>query len=415
MGKRLWVVSELYYPETTSTGYILTRLAEGFAAHGNKVSVLCSQPTYSARGKHAPARETRKGVSILRCPATTLNKNIIFFRLVNLLTITVSLFFVALWKFRRGDRILVVTNPPSLPYFIAFACALRGAHCILLIHDVYPTLLVAVGKFRASHWLVRGLDRLSRFLCRKVAHIVVLGRDMQARVMETAGIDRERISIIPNWADVDQIAPAGKRDNCLLSELRIQDKFVLEYAGNMGYPNDIESIVEAAEKLSGDGNFHFLFIGSGAKRRWLEDVIARKQLANVSLLPSRPREDQNIFLNACDVALVSLVPGMKGISVPSRMYNIMAAGKPIIAITDPQSEVALTVEEEDMGWIVPPGDANLLVDVIQDTRSTPLRLAQMGNRARKAAETKYAYEHVLQSYISLFERLDERTERNRLK
>lgn len=404
MGKRLWVVSELYYPEMTSTGYILTRLAEGLAAHGHEVRVLCCQPTYSVRGMRAPAREISKGVTIRRCPGTTLDKDILFFRLVNLLTITVSLFFTALWQFRRGDRILVVTNPPSLPFFIALACALRRAHCILLIHDVYPELLVAVGKFRASHPLVRGLGRLSRFLYRKVEHIVVLGRDMQARIMETAGIGRERITIIPNWADVDQVAPARKGDNHLLSELHIQNKFVLEYAGNIGYPNDVESIVEAAETLLKDDNVHFLFIGSGAKRRWIENLVEQKRLTNVSLLPSRPRDDQGNFLNACDVALVSLVSGMEGISVPSRMYNIMAAGKPIIAITDPQSELALAVEEEDMGWVVPPGNADRLVTVIQEARAEPLRRAEMGSRARKAAESKYAYVHVLQSYLSLFEK-----------
>ena len=404
MGNRLWVVSELYYPEMTSTGYILTRLAEGLAAHGNNVGVLCCQPTYYARGTHAPSLETRNGVAIRRCPGTTLNKDILLFRLVNLVTITVSLFFNALWRLRRGDRVLVVTNPPSLPFLIAVACSLRGAHCILLIHDVYPELLVAVGKLRASHPLVRGLGWLSQILYRKARHVVVLGRDMQAQITETAEIGREHVSIITNWADLDQVAPGRKDDNVLLGELRIRDKFVLEYAGNIGYPNDVESIVEAAGTLSGDGNVHFLFIGSGAKRRWLEDAIERKQLANVSLLPSRPREDQKNFLNACDVALVSLVSGMKGISVPSRMYNIMAAGKPIIAITEPQSELALAVEEEDMGWVVPPGNADRLVNVIREARSAPLRLADMGNRARKAAESKYAYEQVLRSYVSLFKR-----------
>lgn len=404
MGNKIWVVSELYYPEMTSTGYILTRLAEGLAADGSDVAVLCCQPTYSARGTHAPAQETRNGVAIRRCPGATLDKDILLFRLVNLVTITVSLFFNALWQFRRGDRVLVVTNPPSLPFLIAVACSLRGAHCLLLVHDVYPELLVAVDKLRASHPLVRGLSWLSRILYRKVRHVVVLGRDMQARITETAEIGREHVSIITNWADLDQVAPVRKDDNVLRGELHIRDKFVLEYAGNIGYPNDVESIVEAARTLSGDSDVHFLFIGSGAKRRWVEDAIVRNQLTNVTLLPNRPREDQNNFLNACDVAIVSLVSNMKGISVPSRMYNIMAAGKPIIAITEPQSELALAVEEEDIGWVVPPGNADRLVNVIRQARSAPLRLAEMGARARKAAESKYAYEHVLRSYVELFGR-----------
>jgi colanic acid biosynthesis glycosyl transferase WcaI len=146
--RRLWVVSELYYPEETSTGHFLTHIAEGLAAH-YPVSALCSQPTYSKRGSRAPRREVRHGVEIHRGLGTTFDKDVLPGKLANALTISLSLFLTALRRFRRGDVALVVTNPPFLPFLTRLACALRGARCVLLIHDVYPETLIAAGWTRA--------------------------------------------------------------------------------------------------------------------------------------------------------------------------------------------------------------------------------------------------------------------------
>jgi glycosyltransferase involved in cell wall biosynthesis len=144
-----------------------------------------------------------------------------------------------------------------------------------------------------------------------------------------------------------------------------------------------------------------LFIGSGAKRSWLEQTVRKNNLANVTILPNRPRSDQPNFLNACDIAVVSLVPGMTGVSVPSRMYNIMAAGKPIIAVTDDDSELALVVQEEHIGWVAPPGQPDRIVGAIVEARACPQRLTEMGARARLAVETRYSPEKAIKAYQAL--------------
>jgi colanic acid biosynthesis glycosyl transferase WcaI len=401
MINKLWIISELYYPEITSTGYILTQIAEGLATKGFSVSVLCSQPTYSVRGMRAPAKENRNRVMIHRSWGTTLDKNILFFRLINLVTITLSIFVNSIWRLRRFDSVLVVTNPPSLPYFVALACRLRGASCVLLIHDLYPELLVATGKLSSTSIFVRLMNRINKLLYSSVQHIVVIGRDMRAQIANKVG-NKKLVSVITNWADIDSVIPASKEHNALIKERHLKARFILEYAGNMGYPNDIESIVESAAQLSEDSGICFLFIGSGYKKKWLEQEVTRRNLSNVVILPSRPRDDQVNFLNACDIALVSLVQGMKGVSVPSRTYNILAAGKPIIAIAAPESEVALMVEEDNIGWIVPPNNHKELVKVIREAYSNPKRLTEMGMRARAIAETKYGFDHSLNAFQKLF-------------
>ena len=134
--QRIWIVSELYYPELTSTGYFLTGIAEGLASVYD-VSVLCGQPSYWARGTSAPTREICNGVDVCRCWATTLDKNKVVFKIVNLVTISLSIFFSALFRFRGGDIVIAVTNPPLLPYLALLACRTRGGRFVLLVHDVY--------------------------------------------------------------------------------------------------------------------------------------------------------------------------------------------------------------------------------------------------------------------------------------
>lgn len=145
----LWVVTELYYPEETSTGYYLTRTAEDMT-EAFDVKVICGQPNYSARGIRAAKHEIRNDVEIFRAAGTTLDKNVIVFKLINMVTLGIGVFVKGLFNFRAKDRLLVVTTPPTLPFVTAVAALLRGAHYVLLIHDNYPEILFAAGKSKEN-------------------------------------------------------------------------------------------------------------------------------------------------------------------------------------------------------------------------------------------------------------------------
>lgn len=391
-------MTELYYPEMTSTGYYLTKIAEGLAEELD-VKVLCGQPNYSARGIKASTHEFHKGVEIFRLFGTTLDKNVIFFRLINMLSLSFSVFLSLLTKLAKGDLVLVVTTPPSLPFVVALSSLIKGASYILLIHDNYPEVLVATGKARENSFLVKLLNFLNNWLYKNSSKIVVVGRDM-LKLMERKTERLEvSLSFIPNWAELENVEPYPKRENELLNELGIGDKLVLLYAGNMGYPNDIESIVECARQLNRDERFCFIFLGSGVKQKWLEREAAN--LSNIIVLPPRPRSEQKIFLNACDVAVVSLIKGMWGVSVPSRTYNLLAAGKPILALVEKGSEVDLIIEEEKIGWVVEPGNPRKLLEKILQIYESRNELYEMGIRARKAALEKYSAERAIKKYKAL--------------
>lgn len=402
---QVWVVSELYYPEETSTGYLLTCTAEGIARRF-PVSVLCSQPTYAARGQRSPVYEERNGVQIHRCWGTTFGKDRILLRLINMMTITVSIFLSALMRLRRGDYVFVVTNPPALPFAVNLACWFHRAKCILIIHDVYPEVLIATGITTPTAPPTRLIRWLTGLLYRRSERIVVLGRDMQELARQKLPEGDERTVIIENWADLDLVEPRPRSASTLLEEQGLLDKFVIQYAGNMGRTHGLEHWIAVAQRLEGNHpKIHFLLIGSGAKKRWVEQVAASLGLSNLTILGNRPRSDQVNFLNACDIALISFIPGMAGVSVPSRMYNIMAAGKPIIAMADRHSELAQVVTEEGIGWVIEPGDEAALERTIIEATSQPSLLHAMGKRARLVAETKYSLERANQAYRDLVETL----------
>ncbi|QQS42809.1 MAG: glycosyltransferase family 4 protein [Acidobacteriota bacterium] len=405
---RIWVVGEPYAPEENTTAYYLTQTAEGLARRTD-VAVLCGQPSYLSRGVRAPNSEELNGVDVRRCRGTTLDKNVLLFRLTNMLTLGTSMFLNALFRFRKTDKVLVVSAPPSLPYLIALVCRFRGVPYYFLLHDKYPEILVATGNIREGSFLVKLIRRLNRWLYSGAAKIIAVGRDMEEAVADEPGADRERIVTIQNWASLEEVSPTDRSENALLKELGLLDKFVVLYAGNMGPPQDIESIVEAAGELKkrGKEDVHFLFVGAGGKKARLEKQKEELGFDNITIVGPRPRSDQTNFLNACDVAIVTLVEGMKALAMPSRTYNFLAAGKPIIAIVEEGSETAIVVEEEDCGWIVPPHDAEALLEAIVDASTRRDELAGMGARARRAAETKYSFETALAKYSDLFELEDD--------
>lgn len=393
------MVSELYYPEETSTGYYLTKIAEGLV-NQFEIKVICGQPNYFRRGTRAPRREIHKDVEIYRVTSTTFDKNIILLRLLNMVTLCASVFLTGLRRFRAGDKVLVVTTPPMLPFAVAAASLVRGCEYTLLIHDNYPELAIAVGTIKKRSMLVSLVGHANRWLYKYASRIIVVGRDMKVLLeKKTRGLDIPIVAI-PNWAELETVVPAPRSGNALLKELGLVDKFVLLYAGNMGRPNDLETIVEAAIQLRSKTQIHFIFLGSGAKKRWLEDEVENQKLDNVTILEPRPRADQVIFLNACDVALVSLVEGMLGVSMPSRTYNILAAGKPILALTEEGSEISHVIHEEHVGKTVRPNDISGFIDAVEELRDLGDQLAEMGKRARRAAANKYSLELAISRYRS---------------
>jgi glycosyltransferase involved in cell wall biosynthesis len=403
--RTVWVASELYYPEETSTGYIVTKIAEGLAPHA-PVRALAAQPTYSARGRRAPKEEVHERVRIRRSWTTTFDKDVLPLRFVNLLTVSAAMFWNGLRLFRRGDVVFVVTNPPLLPLVIQRAARWRGAKTVLLIHDVYPEAMVAAGVVRHGGWVERAISRWTRALYGRSDRICVLGEDMGRLVERKAPGVRPKIRVIPNWADLDLVRPSPESGREFRAKHGLEGKFVLQYAGNMGRTHGLETVLDAAERLRDRADVVFQFIGSGGKREWLRTEAQRRRLEGVRVLESLPRSEQLAFLNGCDMAVISFVPGMAGVSVPSRLYNVLAAGKPVLGVADEDSELARVIAQEKVGVLVAPDRPDELARTIRDLADHPERVAALAANARAVAEREYPLSRIVGLYRNVLEELD---------
>ncbi|MEQ9667165.1 glycosyltransferase family 4 protein [Coleofasciculus sp. G2-EDA-02] len=397
------VLTEIFFPEQTSTGYLLTKIAMGLAEEYD-VQVITGIPTNFGQKINHDKYEVVNGVEIFRCHSTNFNKNHILGRLINSLSSSAAILLKCLIRCKSTDVVLVVTNPPFLPFIALLLKVVKGCNFVLLMHDIYPEALVAMQILTPSSILVKAWLLINRVLYSQAYKIITLGRDMNKLLKPKVYGNYQKIYCIPNWADNETISSTEKGENELLKKLDITDYFVVLYAGNMGRTHGVEYIAKAAEILNKDNHIHFIFLGFGAKKIWLENYINSQKLNNLSLISlyDRPRSEQIVSLNACDVAIISFLKGMAGISVPSRMYNHMAAGKPIIALTDDWSELAEVIREEEIGWIVKPGDVEGLLDTIKLAAAHPELCAEMGARAEIAAKTKYTFAQADKKYKELF-------------
>lgn len=404
--KKIFILTELYFPEKTSTAYFLTEIAQGLAQN-NQVSVITGNLMYETKSQPLPRYETIKSVDIVRCRATSFNKNNLLGRIINGCSRSISIFLKAFIKCHSSDIILVVTNPPLLPLMALLLKYVKGAQFILLVHDVYPEVLAVSGIAHPKTWIYRIFQWINKIVYRNACRIVTLGRDMSQIVynkIPNKFIDK--VICIPNWAETEIIYPIEKSFNPLLRQLNLLDKFVVLYAGNMGRTHDLQILISAAEILASEkSNFHFLFVGSGARKKWLENYIEDNHLDNVTVLSYFPYSEKNTVLNACDLGVISFMSGMSGVSVPSRMYNQMAAGKPILAITDRCSELAYVLEEEGIGWVVEPEDLDSFVKVLRQASEFPEYCIEMGQRASSVAKIKYTVSRSNSDYKCLFDEL----------
>lgn len=390
----IYLVSELYYPEETSTGYILTKIAEGLAK-STPLQVITGPPDYSGY-KAAPKLETRNNVRIVRVSSINLCKNKLTSRLLRSIILSVQLALKTLRLVKRGDTVFVVTNPAPLLVIMCLVCRVMGVSLVILTHDVFPENLQAAGLLRKDSFIFSLLTKIFKSIYRHADHIIVIGRDMEKIMREKVGGDKPDITVITNWADTDDVAPALRASNPIIKDLGLCDHFVVQFAGNIGRVQGIDQIVAAA-KLVKDEKIHFLFIGNGARRNWLLEEVKIHELTNITILDPMPRSKQQIFLNACDVGIVTLAAGMVGLGVPSKAYNILAAGKPVVAVVDAASEIGLLVNEENLGWVVPPADSEQLAQALRQAASCK-NLEEIGGRAREVAVSKYSLASIVDKY-----------------
>ncbi len=386
----------------------MTDLAESLVGRGIQVTALAGRGRYNgiAGGTRLAPREDYRGVRVERAPATNFGKTSVAGRLADYLTFYCG----AAWKLitlPRHDVVMALTTPPLIGLLALAACRLKGMKMVALVQDIYPDVGVALGAFKEKSFSTRALDKLNRTVLSGADRIIVLGECMRERVAAKMSGRRgdgdalDRIDVIHNWADGEKIRPLTERErNAFAEEHDLAGKFVIQFSGNMGRVNDFDTPLEAARLLNDEGrtDILFLFIGDGAKAVEIADYVRRHKLTNVRLLPYQPRETLLYSLAAGHAHLVTLAQGLAGLSVPSKTYGVLAAGRPVLFVGDPRSDIARLVAEHHCGAVIPMGEAAQLAKVILTWAAAPALTAKMGMDARELFLRRFDRPHAVEAY-----------------
>jgi len=401
---RLEVLNHYFVPDVASTGHLLAELVDALADTGDfDVSVITCRPCYGPPESWQPAakQERRDGVYIRRLQATRFSKDSLPGRAVNYLSFMLPLAVRQFVKSNKDTLYLYTTNPPFLGIVGVVAGLIRPHRYVMLLHDAYPQLAVLVGTFRAGGVVEKVWHWVNKRIYRHAEHTIVLCSAAKDLVCETYGVDPSRVSVIPNWADGDELHPVPKAETEFANANGFVEPFTLLYSGNLGLYYEFETLLDAAEALKGEP-FRLVFIGSGGKKQWIAEQVKKRGLANVELMPYQPSEKLNDSLNACDASLVTIAKGIEGISFPSKLYSSLAVGKAIVSISEPWSELRRLVEHHRVGIWAENGDADALVAQLREYIADPQRAVDDGRRARELFDRKYTLEKAAERYHDVF-------------
>jgi putative colanic acid biosynthesis glycosyltransferase WcaI len=396
-----------YWPDQAATGQLLTELAEDLLArHGCRVTVVAGRALNAADALEPVARgmvtrESRNGVDILRANGTRFRPRRFAGRAANYVSYFASA-ALASGRVARPDVVVSLTDPPIIGLAALRTARRADAPFVFLCEDIFPEVAALLEDFH--HPLVnRTLDRINRFLLREADAIVALGERMRMRLVDEKGADPARVHVIPNWSDCEAIVP-GDKDNEFTRAHGLGDRFVLMHSGNVGLSQNLDVLIEAADRLRSRDRLAIVIVGEGSKRQTLEREVVRRALPNVRFLTYQPKALLHESFAAADAFLVSLKRGIEGYIVPSKLYGILAAGRPFVAAVDSSCEVAAIARTHHCGVLAEPDDPDDLAAKIAVLYDDPGAARAMGCNARRAA-LQFDRRVAVQAYHDLLARV----------
>jgi colanic acid biosynthesis glycosyl transferase WcaI len=372
---RLLVLNQYYWPGVEATAHLLTELCEALTSQFD-VTVV----TGVLHGHEDGLREERRNdVRILRVQSTSFERSKLLARGTNYLTYLGQ----ALARTLRGSRpdiVMCMTDPPMVGDIGLVVARRFGAPLLVISEDVFPEIALELKRLEnpIAIGVLRGLVGL---YLRRADRIVAIGETMRRR-LEEKGAPADRISVIPNWVDTTVITPQP-RANAWARKRKLGGMFTVMHSGNVGHAQNLDTLVRAATFLRDLEDLRILIVGFGARHDELVALSERLEAESVRFLPYQPRELLPDSLSSADVHFVGLGRGLSGYVVPSRLYGILAAGRPVIVAADADSETAQVVEAVGCGVVIPPGRPELLAATIRDLRERRDELDEMGARGRE--------------------------------
>lgn len=400
--KRIWIVTELFYPDETAVAYIFTRIAVFLSSEYN-VCVICGPEFYDKDKKsfidniNIPER-----IEIHRTRTVHLDKNSILQRTIRIVILSLRLGFLMIRNISKGETVILSTNPALLLLIVRLLKYFKHFRLHILVHDVFPENTIPAKVIKNDKSVIYKFLKLMfdrAYAC--ADQLIVIGRDMNELILRKVSKFKHVpiISIVPNWTNPTDFKIEERQTK--------GDKIILQYAGNIGRVQGLKELIEAFN-LSNNNRLHLNIRGTGALYGYIEDILRKYCIGNISLMGGFSRNDESKILRDCDIGIVSLSRGMYGLGVPSKTYHLLSAGKPILYIGEPETEIALMITEHRIGWSLNIRNQVEIVDFFKNLDKVEIyKIRSMGKKARLLAENIYNETSILQKFAMEIKKVSE--------
>ena len=401
---RIVLLNQYYMPAEAPTAVLAADLLEALAARGHEVHTITSSRAYNDPSRTYLRHERIGGVSVWRTRTSGFGRAGKFGRLIDYVTFMIAAGW-RLWRFPRPDLVIAMTTPPMLVRVALPICRRRNARLVYWAMDLYPDVAFALGVLRRDGWLGRWLHRAARRSILAADRIVALETGMAERL---AAQGAGRVDVIDNWCDGEVIRPRPLEDHPLRRRHGWDGKFIVLYSGNMGLAHEFDTVLDAAAALGDRPEIVFAFVGGGARATDIERGAAERGLHAVEFHPWVATAELADGLTAGDVHLITMRDGVEGLLVPSKIYGVLAAGRPALYVGPQRAAIAAILAKANCGASVGCGEPGELARLISRYADDPALCAEHGRNARMAFEQRYDRPHALRKFTELIESCEDR-------
>jgi len=393
-------LNQHFVPDTAATAQLLGDMAEATARVAN-CRVFASRRSYiDPRQVYQPS-ERWNGVRVVRVGGTALGRSSLLRRSADYASFLLAL-VLRLTAERRADVVVALSTPPILGALAVARARLTRARAVYWAMDVYPDVAFSLGVMDPHSLAGRASARLASWTAKRADLVVAVGESMAAHLRRQGA---RKVIVVHNWADGDAIRPTRVEDSRYRRRAGWNGQFVVHYSGNMGLVHEFDTLLGAARELASDAGIRFAFLGHGPRKEELRRRVSELNLESVDLLPGVERRELGDTLAAGELHVVTLRRGAQGLVVPSKIYGILAAGRPVLYVGPRDGEMFDIVQRGQCGACVDNGDVQGLVEAIRRFRGDPELRARAGQRARDLFDQEFGMAgqtaRLLQAVLSL--------------
>jgi len=397
--RRIIFINRYFYPDHSATSQILSDLAFYLSAQGFNIEIITSRQKYDDPEAELDGVDVVNGVKVNRIKTTRFGRQNLFGRSIDYLSFYLSAAFYLLFNLNSSDVVVAKTDPPMISVIAAFATKVKGAVLINWVQDLFPEVAQALGV-KGLSFLYPLLLKVRNYSLKKAYKNVVIGDKMAIR-LQSEGIDENNIKVIHNWSIEENIKPIDRKHNQLRKNWNIQDKFVVGYSGNIGRAHDFSALLSAAKALKSNDKIVFLIIGGGAQFNNIQKTVKELNLSNILFEPYQPRDILYLSLTVPDLHVISLMPELEGLIVPSKFYGIAASGRPVLYIGNKTGEIPKILEEAGFGKTFQINEVNKIVKYIEELSIDADLSDKMGMSARHVFNNRFEKHKAFESWLDV--------------